>query len=906
MSIFNDMTKQKPQKDDAGFNNAFDVYTEQDDSELNKNQNKKEDEIVDYMKNIAEGKLEKFKNLKNLFGGLFDKIDLNSILDPEKFGQMLKDWIMDKLQALGDKFKDALMDLKDQLIELGKDKLKNLIETSIDSIVLPDEIFLAGLSGTYYVGGADLNANNGYIRRVCIDHDYPKSLEWCNGEFGYVYNYKIDRSLCVNDMNSAITKGCHKVAFMIIEKIYKDEYLMYRKDLKSKRISYETSKDPNLLDEITTIEGDVKNIEYFIVESFKDMIVYSYSTLLPPILSGYINKIVDPDTNRPIFLPKYLGETDDVYDGKFFITESDLDTMVPFVHSELFESVEDLIDSRKVTFKNKIRKAIRKSLNDDLANVIADNLTEATIVQFEPHNESSHKKLRDNYKTDPQEITFRNSMIKLIYVYLSNSDIWGNDVMVHCGFYGRLMYTPRSVLTETAGIIGNSQLGSILKDMVNKGEMSGIEYVQSVYDILFNPATFMNFGDVSGLINTFYRGFPAVRGSDNSVFNKESEIMDTVNSSLSSYISENGFSDDYIDENMYIVPNTFNPGLMIQQASEQFSKIVSIYTTIISATDNRSYYYQIKILMNKIIRFIHVNYFNSLTASSPQGNNPDEMYFLAKTFFTDDDYTNWESQFNYLNFDTFYGLYMFYCLANTFYETNTKDVTFPTGVTPINTTMTMRRLFRIVDSLLITCSYFSKEYSINQDNTISVFMKDYLEIFDVITDKEAVTVPINTSKICSGWVESIYDSIPLFIDSDKSIDAQMRLASVDTKYSQLRESNYNLSKLLFYYLTETEFDGGVPILDSTGDNKDYLNNRGFDELYDGFMSMYDIVWSCFTANLYDVNNMDKVESENVNIDDKFLINSVINSIPEYVDKNGYLTHINYRDMRYRIKMEKFT
>lgn len=906
MSIFDDLTKQMPQKDEAGFNNAFDVYTEQDDSELNKSQNKKEDEIVDYMKNIAEGKLEKFKNLKNLFGGLFNDIDLSSILDTDKFSQMLKDWVMGKLDALGDKFKDALMDLKDRLIELGKDKIKNLIETSIDSIVIPDEIFLSGLSGTYYVGGADLNANNGYIRRVCIEHDYPKSLEWCNREYGYVYNYKIDRSLCTNDINSAITKGCHKVAFMIIEKVYKDEYLTYRKKLKTKRMMYDVSKDPNLLTEITELEEDIQNIEYFIIDSFKGMIVYSYSTLIPSILSGYINKIVDPDTNSPLFVPKYLGESDDKYNGKFFITESDLDTMVPFVRSDLLSGVEDIFNSRKITFKNKIRRATNKKTGSDLATVIAGDLATAPTIRFEPHDETAHKKLREDYKSDPQEITFRNSMIKLIYVYLSNHDIWGDDVMIHCGFYGRLMYVPRSILTETANTMYNSQLGSLVKDVVNKGEMSGVEYVQSVYEILFDPATFMNFGDVSGLANTFYRGFPVVGGSDNSVFNKNSESMDRVNSSLASYISENKKFCDYINEYLYIVPNTFNPELMIQQASDQFNKIVGMYTTICQTTDSRSYYYHVKTVINKIIRFIHVNYFNSLTKNSQQGDNPAEMYYLAKTFFIKNDYSGWESDFVYMDFETFYGLYMFYYLVNVFCETNTKDVQFPTNIEPINTKLTLRRMFRIVDSLLITCSYYSREYSLDQDNTVSVFLKDYLEVFDILSDRGGVSVPNNTAKIFSDWVESLYNSIPLYADSDKSIDAQMRLASIDTKYTYLRESNYNLTRLLFYYLTETEIDNGVPIHDSTGDNKDYLNNKGFDEIYDGFMSIYDIVWSCFTANLYDVDNMKKIESENVNIDDKFLVDSVVNSIPEYVDKNGYLTHINYRDMRYRIKMEKFT
>ena len=273
-------------RSEESFNNAYDVYTEENDDNLNKTQNEEENKLVDFMKNIAVGKLEKFKNLENLFGGIFKNIDWSAFLDKDKLKEMLLNWLKEKATEIGDKVLQALDEMKDQLIEYGKEKLENIIETAIDSIMIPDEIFLSGLSGTYYLGGADLAAENEYCRNVCLMHDYPKSLEWVNKQFGYEYNYRIDSGLCKRDVRVAASRGCHKVVYYILKYIYDNEYVRYKNDYVRYKNSYDVDPSYENRTLVEETESDIDQIERFIIESLRTTIINSYQTLTPSILSG--------------------------------------------------------------------------------------------------------------------------------------------------------------------------------------------------------------------------------------------------------------------------------------------------------------------------------------------------------------------------------------------------------------------------------------------------------------------------------------------------------------------------------------------------------------------------------------------------------------------------------------------
>lgn len=900
--------------DSSKQNTGYDVYTEKNDDELNKSQNEKEDKIVEFMKNIAVGQLEKFKNLENLFGGLFNGIDWSSFLDPDKIGDTLKNWLKDKLKELGDKFLDALDDLKDKAIEFAKEKFENIMETVFDSIVIPDEVFLAGISAAYYTRGADLAYQNELVRRACIDHDYPKSLEWCHKQFKYSYVYKLDKGLCENDMRDAYTKGCHKVCNYIIGQVYK-EYVSYKKRAKTLQKEYNLTKSESLRVELEELRNDIKSIEKFIIDSFKNMIVYSYPTLILDVLVGYINSYKDPDTGKPIFLPKYLGETDDVYGGKYFLTKSDLDVMAKPTRGFVQKIGEDLQDVRKVTLVN--QKNIKSNIapkDDSIANAITTYTPPPQDFVFEKHDPVNHIAVQNSYKDTYYEIIIRNAFIKLIYVYLSNYDIWGNDCMVHCHFYSRLKCLPKNPITDLANKMSSSKIFSMVKD-VAFNESSAADFVNTMYDFLFNPSTFLNFGDVSGLTNLFYQNFPVSEGANNSVFVEINQSIDRVSDGFENYMKNNlsSLTENYIREYLYFEPETdFDE--MVSKSKDTFMKSFDIVRTIIEESDTQSYYYYVKTVVNHIIRFIHENYFKLCHAGSTMDPDlPEESFEISKIIFSGNSYDLWETNFDYINYTTLYGLFFFYYNANTFKVTNEQPVKYK--ITPLRYKMTLRRLIRLIDGIIINCSFISKEYAREQDNTITVLIKDHSDVYKYIINESAVqspftenVVPINTGGIFSDELEFINTSLSLTDVPSQQVDSVLRTHDIHSKYKCLRETSKFILLFPFYYLTEDSYKTHKTdrtILDNSFGDFGLRNVTGFDEIMiNGFLKIYEIMWNLFTNNLYDLNNLDIVENEVIDVDDPYIKNTVINTVKEVSGEDEYISHLKYKKMGYRLRLSK--
>lgn len=900
--------------DSSKQNTGYDVYTEKNDDELNKSQNEKEDKIVEFMKNIAVGQLEKFKNLENLFGGLFKGIDWSAFLDPDKIGDMLKNWLKDKLKELGDKFLDALDDLKDKAIEFAKEKFENIMETVFDSIVIPDEVFLAGISAAYYTRGADLAYQNELVRRACIEHDYPKSLEWCHKQFKYSYVYKLDRSLCENDMRDAYTKGCHKVCNYIISQVYK-EYVGYKKREKTLQKEYNLTKSESLKLELEEIRTDIKNIEKFIIDSFKNMIVHSYQTLILDVLIGYINSYKDTDTGKPIFLPKYLGETDNVYGGKYFLTKSDLDVMAKPTRGVVQKIEENLQDVRKVTLIN--YKNVKSNIapkDDSIANAITTYTPPPQDFVFEKHDPVEHIKVQNSYNDTYYEIIIRNAFIKLIYVYLSNYEIWGNDCMVHCHFYSRLKCQPKNPITDLANKMSSSKIFSMVKD-VAFNESSAADFVNTMYDFLFNPSTFLNFGDVSGLGNLFYQNFPVNEGANNSVFNEINQSIDRVNEGFESYMKNNlnSLTDNYIREYLYFEP-TKDFDDMLSKSKDTFMKNFDIVRTIIEEQNTESYYYYIKTVINSIIRFIHENYFKLCHVGSTRDPDlPVESFELSKIIFNGNNYDSWETGFDYINYTTLYGLFFFYYNANTFKITNEQSVTYK--IKPLKYTMTLRRLIRLIDGIIINCSFVSKEYAREQDNTITVLIKDHMDVYKYIINESATQtpftenlVPINTGGIFSDELDFIRTGLSLTDVPNQQIDSVLRTHDIHSKYKCLREISKFIFLFPFYYLTEDTYKTHKTdrtILDSSFGEFAMRNMTGFDEIMiNGFLKIYEIIWNLFTNNLYDLNNIELVENEIIDIDDPYIKNTVVNTVKEVSGDDEYVSHLKYKKMNYHLRLSK--
>lgn len=914
------LTGKTDERSEESYNNAYDVYTEENDDNLNKSQNEKEDKLADFMKNIAIGKLEKFKNLENLFGGVFKNIDWSAFLDKDKLKEMLLNWLKEKATEIGDKVLQALDEMKDQLIEYGKEKLENIIETAIDSIMIPDEIFLTGLSGTYYLGGADLAAENEYCRNVCLMHDYPKSLEWVNKEFGYEYNFRIDSAFCKRDLRVAVSRGCHKVAYHILKYIYDNEYVRYKSDYVRYKSSYDVDPSDENRKLVEDIESDIDQIERFIIESIRSMIVYSYQTLTPNTLSEYINYLKNTETDKPIFLPRYLGETDVKYSGRYFLRKGELDTMVTFVSTGLAKTVNDAINSqvKKVIFKKKvISKVLNAETDDSLANSLTSDISVSSI-SFEPHEESTHKKIRSQHLDEFKEVSYRNSLIKFIYVFLTNRDLWGDDVMVHCHFYNRLKYPPKNVISETANVMINSPLGGLLGDAFENGESSGVDYVRTLdaSGVLFDPATFLAFGDVTNLVNLFYSNFPVVGGADNVTLQENNMTMNEIETSVTDTMEKHSTIDkNYYKEFMYIdVDSTSSPSRLVEQAKGVFSRIRDTILSVINDNDPSSLFYKLKIEVNKQIRYIHEKYFNKLHSGSQKGSNPDEMFDLAQFIFPNKQYeTMWEEDNLYLDLRIIYGLYMFYYIPNYFHETNTRTVTYLNLIDqPLSVDMTLRRHFRIIDNIFLFTYYVGKEYAYNQDNTISVILKDFITVYKYLRTKSDVTVPLNTAEIMKDELTYLENNLYLDMDSYQAVDAQLRVVDINTKYKYLRETNRFLSEFVHNYLVSNTYTNPTHNINdrtvhSSDSSKKVLNRDGFKEIYlNGIIKIFEIIFNAFTANIYDINNVDAVNAENSDVDDPFTINSVLNSISDYVDKNGYLSHLKFVNMRFGISFSKFT
>lgn len=884
---------------DAVMNTAFDVYTEQNDEKLNESQNKTEDELSTFMQNIALGELEKFKNMENIFGGVFKNVDWKSFLDPEALKEKLLDFAKEKADELKDKALNAWEDFKGQAIEFLKEKLTSLIGTAIGSIFIPDEIFLSGLSGTYYVGFADLDANGGYIRKIVLEHDYPKTLKWLNGEYGYVYDYIVDRSLCSSDIRMAIKHGCWQVSFYIIDEVYNnsykpvyEEYKRY-KELNTFSDQYKT--------EFNSCKNKLNSIKRFIVSSIKDTIVYSYQTLLPGSLSSHVDKWMDLEKSEPLFLPKYLGETDDVYNGAFFLTESDLDRMVTKLDNAISLGLKDL-DSNKITFERKlVTKTIEAIKEANIANLSVGDIYFPRI-SFEEHDEVKHSSVREMYKTDTRTVKYRNKLIRTIYVYLTDSNLWGNNIMVHCYFYSLMKMTAENPLSDGLDMFANSPLSSFLKGIIPKNELSGVEYTKLIESsgLLLKPATLADFGDISGLLNLFFSNFPT-SGGDNK---QNSEILTGLEESkdlLKNLLKNNKYkTDDYIKEYLYINLDNKDIDTLLTDVDGVFNRIRNTITTIIENKD--TVYKEVYKLIGSIMSTIHDKYFNKKHAgSTDKGNLSDETFELAKAIFSKKEYTK---ESDYLDLYILYRMYIFYYLADRFPETNTKDISFNTNIaTPLQDKMTLRRMFRIIDHLVVFYHYLGKEYILEQDNTISVFIKDFLNVYNYLINAKEF-VPLNTVENIKTVVKKDKEVLGLTNKYSSEVDSQLKIVSMKTKYESVLWTNIFLSDYTFKYLFNDRYTN-IPYYDNTHDYPVYdtdkiINKTGFHELYmNGLMNIFDIIFKLFKNGIYTTNDLG-----NGDIEDPVYISSVLNSIPEYIDKRGYLSHLKYNPMTFGVSFKK--
>lgn len=263
-------------------------------------------------------------------------------------------WV--ELQKIGGKFLDNM-----------KDKFQGFL---LSRIYVPDTVFLAGLTPiALATGGKNLAYKNNYIRKLCFNHDMPLTLRFCDSL--QKVKYRIDNNKWYTNANNAAKKGSIGVAFYILGEVNKDYkeyknsypfpkdydsknqeklYKNYTNQIKENEDALKRTDDPVMkakyqakIKSLEELKGKLfytRELEYKsdpmypkitkmvedtkkkIIQTFRNIIVYSYSNLDPIKLKLEMDKF-DLD-------PCVFGSNDKKYGKTGFISESHLNIMAPF------------------------------------------------------------------------------------------------------------------------------------------------------------------------------------------------------------------------------------------------------------------------------------------------------------------------------------------------------------------------------------------------------------------------------------------------------------------------------------------------------------------------------------------------------------------------------------------------
>lgn len=277
---------------------------------------------------------------------------------------------------LSDITSDALTNLKNASVTMVGNVLEDFVNNFAATIYIPDNIFVTTIKSLYYTANADLAYNSSYIRNTALKRDWNYTLEFLDGEYGITYS--VNYSNLSQDVNTCAKNSCCKNLYYIYKHLY-NWYKLAKFDADDairKMSAYEsvgTTSDPQYIAE-TKVKESCENymsmIRNLMVKGVHDLIVYSKDNVSVSQLKKFFNTFND------IIKPKYYGETDDLYGGKYKITLEDCKIMMPpFTQHQQTNTDKYVMGSVSETANNiaksatKLRSENAKTASEELENI---------------------------------------------------------------------------------------------------------------------------------------------------------------------------------------------------------------------------------------------------------------------------------------------------------------------------------------------------------------------------------------------------------------------------------------------------------------------------------------------------------------------------------------------------------
>jgi len=342
-------------------------------------------------------------------------------------------------------FRDAglagVLDTLTVLKNIAGNLLDKFGKMFLSQIYIPDEVYALTLSGLD-AAGADLEANDFYIRKLIIRRDITAALKMLNQLWGIVYTGLPEDEYTTDALISS-RNGCHGNIIYILGDI-NNSY----KGLKTVAESHSVATPADIAAKEVLMEV-VERIFQLMVNCTKNIIV-----------SGYGGFTADKVKNLLTDLgikPVYFGQSDKKYSSRFAINTTDIDLMAPFykpAKGGMFDTIKGVMENRSSKYR---REHGGKNVN--------------------------------NFDFSKTYIAPRNINIKRIYMTLVDEGAFGKDgIMYNPELAARLGHEIMNTFLE---VVDESLTNLIPKEFFDtkmKLWMSAYDYTKFIEDWLKNPS----------------------------------------------------------------------------------------------------------------------------------------------------------------------------------------------------------------------------------------------------------------------------------------------------------------------------------------------------------------------------------------------------------------------------------
>lgn len=369
--------------------------------------------INDFVSNLSD-KINGFVNsATSKLAGWASKIGLdlpsNSILDKLSRHYGSKLGLLDNLSKdLMGSMMGMAKDLISSAESLGYAYLAELSGDAYDDAI-------CGIVKTLIYTGGDVNYNGTLLKYTMIC-DLPKCLEFLDKKNNTVYT--LDTTEYAR-ANTAAYNGCVKVPLYICKCLYK-QYKIFKKEIDA---SGKSEKEK------LAASDKAKAYAMTIAYIFKNTFVYAYSNLNEDILKDWL-------TSFPgIINPSILGDSDNLYNRKYALTDYDINIIAPIVELE-------------------------EANSDGWSNLVS--ATDVGGYGGQSWNATNSENYK-NLSKKQEYIDPRNVYIKKCYLYLVGStdeSIPINDRLVNDAFYERMKFKTISTVSELKSDLYSSLINS--------------------------------------------------------------------------------------------------------------------------------------------------------------------------------------------------------------------------------------------------------------------------------------------------------------------------------------------------------------------------------------------------------------------------------------------------------------